>query len=176
LGLDREIAGLLCVVFVVVAVLTGLLVYGDEFSVSWLPGVGPENVELVQRMVTDVGWFGSGAGTFRSLAKIYQEFGHSEETVVPPAIRLLVEWGWPAAICLAYVALRLIVLLFRSSLFRGRDYFFSAAASACVSCLLLNVVFYPSSMNPTVLVFADIIVGLGLAQSTGQHNRGRSWA
>jgi hypothetical protein len=165
----------LCFSFVVATLLVGAFVYEHRFSASagpWPTAIILRDGEIVQRMIADVGWFGSGAGTFWSLAKIYQEFDRSLDPVAS-AVKIAVELGWPAAVVLMCSVVYLIVFLFRGALSRGRDYLFPAAASACIIYLLFDAFFDPNLLSPAVLIFADVILGFGLAQSVGQNIRSR---
>ncbi len=82
--------------------------------------------------------------------------------------RIAIEWGRPASIVLILIAAQLFVLMFTGALRRGRDWFFPAAASACILVLFCEAFCDQSLTHPSSQIIAVVITGLGLAQTKGR--------
>jgi hypothetical protein len=128
-----------------------------------------DSVAVTQRALSDAKWVGNGVGTFDALVPIYREFGGT--LLVEPAstmARIAIEWGRPASIVLILIAAQLFVLMFTGALRRGRDWFFPAAASACILVLFCEAFCDQSLTHPSSQIIAVVITGLGLAQTKGR--------
>jgi hypothetical protein len=122
-------------------------------------------ISLTQRLLSDTGWLGAGAGTYSTLLPIYQELGSSVTNAPSTASVFAIELGWPIFFFIIAIAAWLIVLLYRGALARGRDSYYPAVAAACAVVLFGEAFCDTSLLNSCVAVTGDAIIGLGLAQS-----------
>jgi hypothetical protein len=128
-----------------------------------------DSLSVTQRALSDIKWLGSGVGTFDMLVPIYRDFGGT--AVVEPAstiAKITIEWGRAALIVLAIIMLQLFVVMFAGAVRRGRDWFFAAAASACILVLFCGAFCDSSLTHPSSQIIATVIIGLGLAQTMGR--------
>jgi hypothetical protein len=135
-------------------------------------GASADSVSVTQRALTDVKWVGNGAGTFDTLVPIYRDFG--AQSVVEPASTMAmfaIEWGRAAIIVLALIAIQLFVIMFQAALRRGRDWFFSAAGSACVVLVFCQAFCDSSLTHPASQIIVAVIMGLGLSQTISRTSR-----
>jgi hypothetical protein len=128
----------------------------------------PNAISVAQRMLSDTGWMGIGAGAYAPLLPIYQELGSSVTKAPSTAAALAIQLGWPMALFTIATAIGLVVILFRGSLVRGRDSFYPAAAAACAIVILGQAFCDNSLQHSCVAVLGDAVIGLGLAQSMSQ--------
>jgi hypothetical protein len=128
-----------------------------------------EALALAGRAMAGTPWLGNGAGTFRSLAPIYQDFG-TAPALEPPstAIAVAIEWGAVALAITILFAVQFFVFTFRGAVRRGRDSFFASTTAAGVLVMLGEAFCDPSLLNTTVQIAASVLVGLGLSQSVGR--------
>lgn len=124
---------------------------------------------IAQRALSDSSWVGSGVGTFERLTKIYGDFGVSD-FIAPPstAIVIAIEWGRPAVLILAALAIQLFFFSFRGAIGRGRDSFFASATAASVLVVLCESFLDASLLTPAIQVILGITIGLGVSQATGR--------
>jgi hypothetical protein len=125
-------------------------------------------VSTTQRMLSDSGLAGSGAGTYQALLPIYQGLAGPHGGPPNTASVLAIELGWPITLFLCALGIALIVQLIRAALIRGRDSFFSAAAAACLVNIFAEAFCDASLLNVGIGAILAITVGLGLAQSVSQ--------
>jgi hypothetical protein len=119
-------------------------------------------------MLSDSGMLRNGAGTYQATLPVYlgQVFSFSRPPTTMAA--QVIQIGWPLALISLLLGVWLTILLFRGGLLRGRDYIFPSVAAACLVSVLSQAFCDASLLNPGIAVFVAIIVGLGLAQRTGQ--------
>jgi hypothetical protein len=121
-------------------------------------------ISLTQRLLSDTGWWGTGAGTFTSLLPIYQDLSSSVTKPPSTASVLAIELGWPMLIVVIATAAWLITTLYRGALSRGRDSLYPAVGAAC-SVVILGQAFCDASLlNSCIAVIGAAVIGLGLAQ------------
>ena len=127
-----------------------------------------DSLAVAQRLLSDTGWLGTGAGTYTVLLPIYQEFGSM--TTQPPstAAAFAVELGIPMVLIATAIVVALIIRLYRGALSRGRDSFYAAAAASGVIILFGETFCDASLLHSGVAVIGDTIVGIGLAQSASR--------
>jgi hypothetical protein len=122
---------------------------------------------IVQRIIADTGWSGTGAGTFELLLPIYRE--SSAITVPMPvpstAAKITIELGRPAFWAILTMTTVALFLLLQGTLQRGRDSFYPAAGAGCLVILILEAFCDASFFSTTVLVCAMVALGLALSQS-----------
>jgi hypothetical protein len=129
-----------------------------------------ESLSTVQRMMTDAGWQGTGAGTFAAMASIYQDLAGAEIRPITTVSTLAIELGWPAVFFSVAAAGLLFVLLYRGSLRRGRDSFYPALAASCTFIVVAQAFCDASLLNSCIAIMVDAIVALGLAQSISRRD------
>ena len=121
-------------------------------------------VSLTQRLLSDTGWLGTGAGTYSTLLPLYQALGSPVTKAPSTASAFAIELGWPIFLVIIATAAWLIVLLYRGALARGRDSFYPAAAASCAVIILGEAFCDTSLLNSCVAVIGDAVIGVGLAQ------------
>jgi hypothetical protein len=129
----------------------------------------PESSAVAARAMSDAPWLGTGLGTFGSLSTVYQDFGMAPVHAPPStAISVAIEWGLPALVILAVLALQFFVFAFLGAMRRGRDSFYASAAAASILLALCESFVDTSLLNLAVQVILAILIGLGLSQSVGK--------
>jgi hypothetical protein len=163
---------------ILIAVLIGTVSAGSlqllqRSPASGLLGVVPASegaaTAIAQRALSDSSWAGSGVGTFERLTKIYGDFGVGD-FIGPPstAVSVAIEWGRPAVLILAALAIQLFFFSFRGAIGRGRDSFFASATAASVLVVLCESFLDASLLTPAIQVILGITIGLGVSQATGR--------
>ena len=124
-------------------------------------------ITLSQRILQDAPLFGTGAGTFAALAPIYREIDDppSGPVAATTATTFAIELGKPMLWLITLAAAAFSIFLFRASLHRGRDFFYSAMGGSCLIALLF-LAFTNAGLlgTATELIFAAAL-GLAVAQS-----------
>jgi hypothetical protein len=131
-----------------------------------------DSLAVAQRLLSDAGWMGAGAGTYAVLLSIYQEFGGMTKQPPSTAAAFAVEFGIPMVAIAAAISVALIIKLYRGALSRGRDSFYAAAASSGAVILLGQAFCDASLLHSGVAVIGDALVGVGLAQSASRADMG----
>jgi hypothetical protein len=126
-------------------------------------------VTAALRMMADANWTGGGVGTYQALAAIYRDAdGAPGPAAINTIASIMLEWGRAGMLMVILLVIQLLVMLFRGALARGRDSFYAAAAAACLVIAFCEAYCDASFTTVTVQMMAAIIVGLGLAQTTGR--------
>jgi hypothetical protein len=121
------------------------------------------------RMLSDANWTGSGVGTYQALAAIYRDAtGSPGESAIHTIASMVLEWGQFGLLIGFFLMAQLLIVLDRGALLRGRDSFYAAGAAACLVTAFFEAYCDTSCTDITVQMLASIIVGLGLAQTTGR--------
>jgi hypothetical protein len=129
-----------------------------------------DNAAAELRMISDATWAGAGVGTYQALAAIYRDAtGAPSETAANTMMSLILEWGYIGLLMIVVLFLQLTAIMFRGTLSRGRDSFYTAGAAGCLVTAFCEAFCDASFTNPAVQVMTAIIVGLGLSQSIGRH-------
>src|SRR5207244_8158845 len=99
----------------------------------------PSQRSATERMLADVPWAGTGAGTFASLLPVYQDADDVTKLPVAPttAARIAIDLGRPMLWIITVGVLSAIIILLRGALQRGRDSFYPATAASSLVLLLL---------------------------------------
>ena len=125
-------------------------------------------VGATERILPDVPWTGTGAGTFRALLPIYAEASpESVHEQQPPTAgaELLVELGRPMLFIIIGLVGFGIYRLLDCSLQRHRDAFYAAmGAGLLIECLILSF-HNPSLFHPAISSLTGVILGLAIGQS-----------
>jgi hypothetical protein len=126
-----------------------------------------EQIAIVERMMSDAGPLGTGAGTYRVLVPIYRGIDDPPVVFMPPtsAAAIAVEWGRSAVVAIPVIAGLLVIVLFRRALGRGRDSVYAAAGSGCVLLTALEMFCDASLLATAVWVLVAVTLGLALGQS-----------
>jgi hypothetical protein len=139
-----------------------------DLTLAWSsPASGSD--AIAQRILSDVTWTGTGAGTFGFLSPIYRTADETGASAAPTAAAsTLIELGRPMLLVVVSLILLGIWMLIHGALRRGRDSFYSAAGAGCLTALLILAFGNAGVLGPATSLFAGVILGLALAQS-------RSW-
>lgn len=136
---------------------------------AFVTSAAPDSLTISQRALSDSPWMGSGVGTFKFLSRIYQDFGGEIAPVAASAaVSIAIEWGTPALLILAGIAVQLLFFTLRGAVRRGRDSFFSSAAAATLVVVFCEGFLDSSLLNPAVQIIVAAAIGLGISQSTGR--------
>jgi hypothetical protein len=128
-----------------------------------------EAVAATLRMMADANWTGGGVGTYQAFAAIYRDTdGAPGPAAINTITSIVLEWGRAGMLMVFLLLIQLVVVLFRGALARGRDSFYAASAAACLVIAFGEAYCDASFTTVTVQMTAAIIVGLGLAQTTGR--------
>lgn len=133
------------------------------------------HLEVAQRILSDIGWLGSGAGTFAD-ADIAPLYGDASEQAylssAPTSVAaLIVSFGRPLTWLILAAAVSVIVRLVYGALGRGRDSFFTAAAASCLVVAVIEAFVDASLLQSTSLILIATVLGLGVAQSISRTAR-----
>jgi hypothetical protein len=165
--------GLLFAIFTLAAAAAIAVRFEDNPAViailRFAEGASTDSLSVTQHALSDLKWVGSGVGTFDILVPIYREF--ASRTVVEPAstaAKIAIEWGRAGSIVLVLIAVQLVVVMSRGALRRGRDWFFPAAASACILVVFCEAFCDSSLTHPSSQMVVAVIIGLGLSQTMGR--------
>jgi hypothetical protein len=161
-------AGIAAIAFVAAA---GFVVTSSaprEMDATLMLATGSQaSLAIADRMLFDVTWTGSGAGTFDALVPIYRTISAASEVVTAPtaAASISIELGVPALWILTICALTAALLLFKGALRRGRDYFYPAAGAACVLAIVILSFGNAGIFGWAPAALASVACGVALAQS-----------
>jgi hypothetical protein len=166
------LTGVFCATTVVAAAMIVAWRYDGARPVSmalqFAPATSADIIGAVQRMISDASWTGNGGGTYAGLLPVYREAGLSIAKAPTTAAAIAIEWGGPALVIAVAMTIELTVVLLLGALARGRDSFFSAAATACAVMLLGEAFCDATLLQSAVALIGEIVIGLGLAQSVGR--------
>jgi hypothetical protein len=137
-----------------------------DVTVAFATQASAHFVSTTERILTDAGWLGTGAGTFAALVPIYREVGTPDTASAPTAAAgIAVEFGEPALWVAVLAMIGIIIALLRGALQRGRDGFNPAAGASCVLALTLLAFANPGLLTSSLSITAPAALGLALAQS-----------
>ncbi len=130
-------------------------------------------ISEANRLMGDISWAGSGAGTFRFLLPIYRDVDDPSDARAAPtsAAEISIEMGAPALWVIVIMMLAFAGLLLRGAVRRGRDSFYPAAAMSAAIVLTLEAFCDGSALSTATALLAAALLGLGLAQSLGRRAR-----
>ena len=120
-----------------------------------------------ERMLADTPLVGTGAGTFAALLPIYHEIDDpaAGPVAATTAATLAIELGEPMFWLIVAATAASIFILFRASLRRGRDLFYSAMGGSCLVTLLLLAFNNAGLLGTAASLIAAVALGLAFAQS-----------
>lgn len=119
-----------------------------------------------ERMLSDAGPVGSGAGTFRALLPIYQDIGADASQEHPTAAALITIGMGPAFLwCSIIIVLIGGWMLFNRSLSRGHDYIYAAAGAGALMLLPIMAFADGGPLDLGASLVIGVLCGLAFAQS-----------
>ncbi|MBV9567370.1 MAG: hypothetical protein JO172_04470 [Hyphomicrobiales bacterium] len=129
-------------------------------------------VSDADRLISDTGWAGSGAGSFGALLPIYRDIDDPAGELAPTsAAQVSIEMGAPALWVIVIMMLALAGFLLRGAVRRGRDSFYPAAAMSASVVLTLEAFCDAGALSTATGLIAATTLGLGLAQSVSRNAR-----
>jgi hypothetical protein len=144
--------------------------HGRSLVLSFVdpPAASPPAVS--ERVLDDAPAVGTGAATFAAIAPIYRQKDDPPPgtTAATTAASFAIELGRPMLWLILLATLGSIVILLRSSLVRGRDFFYPALGASCIITLLLLSFINAGLSGTAASLIAAVILGLSIAQSKGQ--------
>jgi hypothetical protein len=172
LGLGRwaiVVIGIVAVVAAVTIVVSKSVPIDANWTMRYAMRAPPSLIAMAGRMTADVGWFGSGAGTFGALLPIYQGSDPAGLTAAPTwAAQMSIEIGviglWIVVLAIAVLG----VLLAHGALTRGRDSFYATAGAAVVVTALIYGFVDVGLANIGISILLAALAGLAIAQSAGR--------
>jgi len=170
LGLGRLSTSVVTTLIFALAVFlwAGHPVAGDKnFTLAFAVSPSSPLAALSERVLDDAPLAGTGAGTFGAVAPIYREMDDPAPgaAAATAAAAIAIELGWPMFGLIAAAIAVLSLLLLRSSLSRGRDFFYPAIAGSCLIALLLLAFCNAGPLGLTTKLIAAATFGLGWGQS-----------
>jgi hypothetical protein len=144
-----------------------------DTSLRFLESAPKSVIDLIQRIISDTSWSGSGAGTFAKVLPIYLDTSNPVFTTVAPttAAGFVIELGRPATWIIIVAAFAVIAWLTHGALQRGRDSFFTAAGAGCAVILTLEAFVDASLSGSAIVVIAMTVLGLAVSQSVSRTAR-----
>jgi hypothetical protein len=128
----------------------------------------PASVAIVERMLTDAKLGGTGAGTFGALWPIYRNtLDVQPRAATTAAASTAIEMGRPFLWTTIILALLAAFVLYRRSLLRGRDYFYSGTGAGCILSLLILSFANAAIFGLALSLLSAMVCGLALARSKG---------
>ena len=130
------------------------------------PQVSVPPASVSDRILAASPWTGTGAGTFATLIPIYRDADEAVTEYSPPnvATKIAIEAGRPAVWTVLLIAIAAAAALFRGSLRRGRDSFYSAAGAACTVTLVVLAFTDVGALQTATSVVASAALGLAFGQ------------
>ncbi len=160
------VSGIVCVLVVIsIGVIAGALPEMKTFSLAAPMGGAAQNAAVAERILADVPWTGTGAGSYQDLYRVYREADDAVSASPSAAVQIAVELGKPALVACSLGALVLGFWLLVGALRRGRNSFYPLAGASCVLLLLIIAYVSPGPLGLASSVFEGCVIGLGLAQS-----------
>jgi hypothetical protein len=131
---------------------------------------GKNEPSVAARMLADVRWVGTGAGTFAELSRLYRDIDQSTIMTAgtSSAAVVAIELGYPALIFVGIGIVVVTFILLQATIKRGRDSFFAATGAASIPILGICAFGDPALLTSSLAVIASVTTGLALAQSAGR--------
>lgn len=169
IGLGRR-AGMATAAIAILAAITIVVSKGSpaagDLSLRYAALASSDLMTAANRVIGEVGWNGSGAGTFEAILRLYSAQDTSAASTLAPTLasQIAIELGRPMLWILVAAGAALIVLCASGGFIRGRDFFYSVAGAG-VGVTSLIVAFCDSGLtSAAVSVLAFCAIGLALAQ------------
>ena len=123
-------------------------------------------IEITQRMLTESGWAGTGAGTFSNILPIFRDMDESTIGQFAPtaAATIAIEMGRPFFWVTVLTMLALAFILLKGALRRQRDSLYPAAGASCVIVVVLLGFDNFAPLTTSVSIIVATTIGMGIAQ------------
>jgi hypothetical protein len=116
--------------------------------------------------LSEIGWLGTGAGTFAVVLPIYGNIEVAAGNVAPTAAAAIaIEMGKPFLWVAVMAGIFLAITLSQGAARRGRDSAYSIAGASCLVAIIVLAFNNPGVFSTSVLVMAAAAVGMAIAQS-----------
>lgn len=127
-------------------------------------------VTLTQRILSETGWAGTGAGTFAAVLPIYQDLDEiTSGTNAPNALSAIaIEMGRPFLLAISAAAAALIITFLHGAARRRRDSFYSTAGASCIVAVVLLAFGSEAMLSTPATILLAAIIGVAIAQSKGR--------
>jgi hypothetical protein len=153
--------------FIMVAVIgTQLNNPSIDLSLAFASQTPKPLIEVTQRMLTESGWAGTGAGTFSKIVPIFRDMDESTIGQFGPtaAATIAVEMGRSFFWATALTMLTLAFILLRGALRRQRDFLYPTAGASCVIVVTLLGFDNSAPLTTSVSVIVATTIGMAIAQ------------
>jgi len=156
------------VLFVAISII--VVTYRDQtvgLTLAFAPlNYGPL-VNVTQRILSDAGWAGFGAGTFAAILPIYRDINELAIGCAPPtaAAAIGIEMGLPFFWVGLVATIALVVTLLHGALKRGRDSIYSVAGASCGAVVMLQEFCDASMFSTSVSIIVAVTAGMAIVQS-----------
>ncbi len=139
----------------------------SELTLAFASHAPAPLIAVTQRILADMGWAGSGAGTFAAVLPIYQGIDEltTGQNAPTAAAAIAIEMGRPFFWATLLAATALVLILLRGALRRQRDSFYAMAGAGCVVTNALLAFGNPALLSTPIAILTAAVVGLGIAQS-----------
>ena len=123
-------------------------------------------IEVTQRMLTESGWAGTGAGTFTKILPIFRDIDELAIGQFAPtaAATIAVEMGRSFFWATVLTMLTLAFTLLRGALRRQRDSFYPMAGASCVIVVVLMGFDNSAPLTTSVSIIVATTIGMAIAQ------------
>ena len=155
------------VLFIMVTVIgTQLNNPSIDLSLAFASKMPKPLIEVTQRMLTESGWAGTGAGTFTKILPIFQDMDESGIGQFAPtaAATIAVEMGRTFFWATAATMLALALTLLRGALRRQRDSLYPTAGASCVIVVVLLGFDNFAPLTTSVSIIVATTIGMAIAQ------------
>ena len=149
-------------------------IQGLDLTLVWSSRISGSDA-IAQRILSDVAWTGTGAGTFEFLLPIYRAADETGVSAAPTAAAsIAIEIGRPMLLVVMSMILFGIWMLIHGALRRGRDSFYPGAGAGCLVALLILAFGNSGVLGTATSSLAGAVLGLALAQSRSGMNRAQT--
>ena len=157
-------------VVVIVAVAPRLGTPATNIALAFSDRAPEPLIAATQRILTDTGWAGTGAGTFSAILPIYRGIDELSTGSLAPtaAAATAVEMGLIFLLFFLMTAIGLVFALLRGAVHRGRDFIYSTAGASCVVTFMVLAFGNVGVFSTPVLVIIAAVVGISIAQRKGR--------
>jgi hypothetical protein len=141
-----------------------------DFSMRYAARASADDISVANRIVSEVGFGGSGAGTFSTIYRLYASGDAANTGTSAPtsAAQIAIELGRPMLWLIVVLMGMLIFLCARGGFNRGRDFFYSIAGAGAGVATLIFVYCDIGLNSMAISVLLASTLGLALAQSVSR--------
>jgi hypothetical protein len=138
-------------------------------------GLAGQRSGSIERMLSDVRWNGSGAGTFDALSPIYRDIDHADvrDNLTAAAV-IAIEMGRPFLWFCFIAMIAGAAVLLRRAVQRRQDCFYVSAGAGCLLAFLVSSFGVYGTLGTTSSLLLSLVCGLAIAQSLNTTNRRRA--